>query len=575
MVYFTEYSDSTKRCLIILKDENQSLDSGIILPVREGAFENITDSQILKDNFILLPKWSKEKIDIGSSNDKQLKNSLEHCAQSPWRILLSHYWEWLELAVARNTTILKRARLFDVVMASMYTYDCNSDIVRAFCEAWCPSTNTLHTSAGEMSISLWDLWVLGGLPIKVASLMAEGDTFSLAIPVLANIYSGLRQIHDCTSSLGHSNACFPIHYVHGWLALYFNTYYKAPTSLRGPRMVEFSGEGGAKYYTNLEARTHIHKEKYVSWHACLQAKNKDELLTDDGTLIHWNASFFISIRFCFLFSQYGSSTVIEPYSPCRFGRQFGFYQDVPYDLGKKIPKANLANVRYHWMICVRESTLSQVYLPAPTFHPCNHLTLHYKTWWLAKHAEIKKICSSKLEEQPVEKAKKGTKCLVATSTPSAQFKFAARSVANNVRKDLLILTTGKRPSTHTEDNHSSNDDHHWKRPKRPDKQSIDDEKPPIEVLDSSLGDHVLQIEGTSKPMASPENLSASENSKTPIGATAMSTCPLVTKASPQRVGGTTAEISHFCANNLISDLRRKNCHNFVGKLTTEDHSYPF
>ena len=50
-------------------------------------------------------------------------------------------------------------------------------------------------------------------------------------------------------------------------------------------MVEFSGEGVAKYYTNLEARTHIHKEKYVSWHVCLPTKNKDELLTDDEELI--------------------------------------------------------------------------------------------------------------------------------------------------------------------------------------------------------------------------------------------------------------------------------------------------
>ena len=47
------------------------------------------------------------------------------------------------------------------------------------------------------------------------------------------------------------------------------------------------------------------------------------------------------------------------------------------------------------------------------------------------------------------------------------------------------------------------------------------------MLQSSLGDHVLQIEGTTKSMASPEVLSTSDNSKTPIGATTMSTCPLV------------------------------------------------
>ncbi|KAA0047641.1 uncharacterized protein E5676_scaffold648G00820 [Cucumis melo var. makuwa] len=345
MVYFVEYSDSTERCLIILKDENQSLESGVILLVREEAFENITDSQIPKDNFILLPKWSKE-----------------------------------------------------------------------------------HSV------------------FKVASLMAEGYTFSLVIPVLANIYSSLRQIHDSTSSLGHSNACFPIHYVHGWLALYFNTHYKAPTSLRGPCMVEFSDEVDPLWLLNLIV----------------------------------------------LIALVGNLDFIKSW----------------YDLDEKIPKADLTNARYHWMIYVHENTLSQVYLHVPALHPSNHITLHYK-------------------EQLVEKTEEGTKCLVATSTPSAKFKFPTRSGADNVRKDLHILTTGKRLSTHTEDSQSNNDDRHWKRPKRPKKQSIDDEKPPIDVPDvpqflditspmSSLGDHVLQIEGTTKSTASPEVLSTSDNSKTPI-----------------------------------------------------------
>ncbi|KAA0048575.1 uncharacterized protein E5676_scaffold236G00040 [Cucumis melo var. makuwa] len=292
-----------------------------------------------------------------------------------------------------------------------------------------------------MSISLWDLLVIGELPTKgvveehkdktylatflsywlcvfvfpdkqlflhpevfqVASLMGEGYTFSLTVPVLVNIYSGLRQIHDSTSSLGHSNACFPLHYVHRWLAIYFNTHYKASTSLRSPCMVEFSGEGGVKYYTNLEAPMHIHKEKSAKFET---------------------------------------------------------------------------------------------------------------------------------EEQPEE----GTKCLVTTLTPPARFKLPARSGTNNVSKDIHILTTDKRPSKHTEDSQSNNDDRHWKRSKR-------------------LGDHVLNIEGTLKPMASPEVLSTSENSKTPISATVVSTRPLVFKESPQRVEGNKpiaeSVISHFCANNLI------------------------
>lgn len=113
---------------------------------------------------------------------------------------------------------------------------------------------------------------------KVASLMAEGYIFRLVVPVLANIYSGLCHIHNVSLSASYSNACFPLHYVHGWVALYFNTHYRVPTDVRGPLMVGFSGEGAAKYYTNFEAHVHIQKGKYVSWHACLQKQNKDDFL---------------------------------------------------------------------------------------------------------------------------------------------------------------------------------------------------------------------------------------------------------------------------------------------------------
>ena len=40
--------------------------------------------------------------------------------------------------------------------------------MKAFCECWSPSTNTLHTSIGEISITPWDLSILGGLPCTSA-----------------------------------------------------------------------------------------------------------------------------------------------------------------------------------------------------------------------------------------------------------------------------------------------------------------------------------------------------------------------------------------------------------------------
>lgn len=47
----------------------------------------------------------------------------------------------------------------------MFTYDQNSNIFQAFFESWCPNTNTLCTSVGDLSIFLWDLHKIEGLPI--------------------------------------------------------------------------------------------------------------------------------------------------------------------------------------------------------------------------------------------------------------------------------------------------------------------------------------------------------------------------------------------------------------------------
>ncbi|MCD9642326.1 hypothetical protein HAX54_029037 [Datura stramonium] len=76
------------------------------------------------------------------------------------------FWEWAEDTLGRSQEALVAADIYDVVYASLFTYDRNSDILQAFCEAWCPKTNTILISVGELSISLWDLHTLGGFPIR-------------------------------------------------------------------------------------------------------------------------------------------------------------------------------------------------------------------------------------------------------------------------------------------------------------------------------------------------------------------------------------------------------------------------
>ncbi|KAF3624497.1 hypothetical protein FXO38_30232 [Capsicum annuum] len=75
------------------------------------------------------------------------------------------YWEWTEDVLNRSYRALKDAKIYYVVYGSLFTYDHNTNILQAFCEAWCPTTNTLLTSVGEMSLSLCDLHTIGGLPI--------------------------------------------------------------------------------------------------------------------------------------------------------------------------------------------------------------------------------------------------------------------------------------------------------------------------------------------------------------------------------------------------------------------------
>nr|GMC66782.1 ABC transporter G family member 11 [Ipomoea batatas] len=85
---------------------------------------------------------------------------------------------------------LREGMIYEAVFASLFTYDRNVDIVQAFCEAWCPRTNTLITSSSEMSISLRDLYMLGELPLL-------GDTYDERIPNALDLAKGSHKCCAC------------------------------------------------------------------------------------------------------------------------------------------------------------------------------------------------------------------------------------------------------------------------------------------------------------------------------------------------------------------------------------------
>ncbi|MCQ7416421.1 hypothetical protein NP118_23745 [Salmonella enterica] len=150
--------------------------------------------------------------------------------------------------------------------------------------------------------------------------------------------------------------------------------------------------------------------------------------------------------------------VIEAYSPCRFSRKFGFYQDIPNDLGKEIPEANLANVLRLWRICTQRETLSQVYLPARATKPHTQVTQRYRSWWLAKHGNY-------LEE--------GIQKLVDSASPlPSKPKFPKKVGNDNGGKRIRMFEPGEFCSKDNDGSQSSSDDHHWKRSKKSKQPSV-------------------------------------------------------------------------------------------------------
>lgn len=436
---------------------------------------------------------------------------------------LAGYWEWSEDILGRCGDELRRARIHDAVYASLFTYDRNIEVVKAFCEAWCPMTNTLLTSHGEMSVSLWDLHILFGLPadgtlydevipcatelfgtdrggklylppscshlfhayhllgvqnhsvsidgwirfwsrkvlkykppparkeskrrarcksthnptggfatqvewttaektpfmklalkekhwketylaaylacwlcsfvlpdgevnsirpetFKMASMMAAQRRVILNVPVLVSIYKGLNAISR-SPDLSQVQATFPIHFVYGWMAHYFKTHFPVDPKMLIPKMVLFSGEGGARSYDVSEAQKRIFKGDQISWTCTMFTDKKDISYTDDGKASESEQCFFMAIRSNFLGRRLGDCFAVEPYSPHRFSRQFGYFQLVPGTLIQDIREASLDEGFRFWRICSLKGSMSKACFPSLPLNAKKLVSVEYKKWW--------------------------------------------------------------------------------------------------------------------------------------------------------------------------------------------------
>ncbi|KAM1119574.1 hypothetical protein ACFX2B_043138 [Malus domestica] len=232
---------------------------------------------------------------------------------------------------------------------------------------------------------------------KVASKMAVGESFSLAIPVLANIYDGLNVISNLANTEDRA-AVLPYHYVYGWLGEYFGTHFSSstldksgpssPTSVKlGPLMTKYSGVLSARRLDDSQAQTLFRSCEGLKMDRLARVGSVRRGIMDDSHLRSSDLSYLISLRSAYVSLRQENRCVVQPYNPHRFSRQFGFVQNVPGRLKEKAQSESLQAVYMHWESCTRAFTNAYITLPAKDEFRGNPVTRVYAHWWSKVHHE--------------------------------------------------------------------------------------------------------------------------------------------------------------------------------------------
>ena len=134
--------------------------------------------------------------------------------------------------------------------------------------------------------------------------------------------------------------------MNAWLAEYFATHFDWPLASPASHLVRFSGEGATKYFEETEARKLFCSITDLEFHRLALSKKHQEILEDNDQLSNSYKDYFVSQRSNYLSSRRDDLSVLELYSPHRFGCQFGFNQDIPREIKEDMCTATLENVVY-------------------------------------------------------------------------------------------------------------------------------------------------------------------------------------------------------------------------------------
>ncbi|KAM1552056.1 hypothetical protein ACFX10_044094 [Malus domestica] len=197
---------------------------------------------------------------------------------------------------------------------------------------------------------------------KVASKMAACESFSLAIPVLANIYKGLSIVADSASTEDRAATLDK----------------SRPSSLTGaklgPLMTKYFGVLFAKNLDDLQARALFKSCEDLRMDPLARVGSVRRGIIDNSHLRFSDLSYLISLRSRFVSLRQEDRCIVQPYSLHRFSRQFGFAQNVPGKLKENSQSASLQAVYMHWESCTHACINAVITLPTNDAFKSNPVT---------------------------------------------------------------------------------------------------------------------------------------------------------------------------------------------------------
>ena len=142
-------------------------------------------------------------------------------------------------------------------------------------------------------------------------------------------------------------------------------------------MTRYSRASYEAPFDEASARDRIRSSKDFFWHGTLFRLDLDLTFEDNGGLFVPRLGYFMSLHSGYLSLRCEDHCIVESYSPHQFSRRFGFYQNIPGDLKKRIQK----ELYQYYQSFTCSNTSSIVLIPSSSTDFEKRVTRSYTGWW--------------------------------------------------------------------------------------------------------------------------------------------------------------------------------------------------